>query len=39
MILGLMMALATICVALFINFKVRKKPELLGEDPKKDKKE
>ena len=39
MIIGLMMALATICVALFINFKVRKKPELLGNDPKENEKE
>jgi hypothetical protein len=36
MIVGLIMALATICVALFINFKVRKKPELLGQDPQED---
>ena len=33
MIVGLIMALGTICVALFINFKVRKKPELLGIEP------
>jgi hypothetical protein len=39
MIVGMMMALATICVALFINFKVRKKPELLGKDPQEDVKE
>ena len=39
MIIGLMMALATICVALFINFKVRKKPELLSKEPRDDKKE
>ena len=31
MVIGMMMALATICVALFINFKVRKKPELLDQ--------
>jgi hypothetical protein len=36
MVVGMMMALATICVALFINFKVRKKPELLGKDPQGD---
>jgi hypothetical protein len=39
MVIGMMMALATICVALFINFKVRKKPELLDQDPQKDAKE
>jgi hypothetical protein len=39
MIVGMIMALGTICVALFINFKVRKKPELLGQDPQEDTKE
>jgi hypothetical protein len=39
MVIGMIMALATICVALFINFKVRKKPELLGKDPQEEKKE
>lgn len=39
MVIGLILSLATICVGLFINFRVRKKPELLGKDPKEDKKE
>ena len=39
MVIGMMLALITICVALFINFKVRKKPELLGKDPQEEKKE
>jgi hypothetical protein len=39
MVIGMIMSLATICVALFINFKVRKKPELLGKDPQEEKKE
>jgi hypothetical protein len=39
MVVGLMLALITICVALFINFKVRKKPEMLGKDPDEGKKE
>lgn len=39
MVIGLMLALLTICVALFINFKVRKKPELLGKDPQGEQKE
>jgi hypothetical protein len=37
MVIGLIMALATICAALFINFKVRKRPELLGKDPQEEK--
>jgi hypothetical protein len=37
MVIGLILALITISVALFINFKVRKKPELLGRDPQEDK--
>ncbi len=39
MVIGLMLALLTICIALFINFKVRKKPELLGKDPQGEQKE
>lgn len=39
MVVGLILALGTICTALFVNFKVRKKPELLGQDPKEDIKE
>ena len=39
MVIGLMLALVTICVALFINFKVRKKPELLVRDPQEEKKD
>ena len=38
MVVGLMLALVTICVALFINFKVRKKPELLVRDPQEEEK-
>jgi hypothetical protein len=38
MVIGLILALVTICAALFINFKVRKDPELLGQDPQDEKK-
>jgi hypothetical protein len=38
MVIGLIMALVTICAALIINFRVRKYPELLGKDPKEEKK-
>jgi hypothetical protein len=37
MVIGLMLSLITICAALFINFKVRKRPELLGKDPQEEK--
>ncbi|HEY3420574.1 MAG TPA: carboxypeptidase-like regulatory domain-containing protein [Methanomassiliicoccales archaeon] len=39
MVIGLIIALATICAALFVNFKVRKKPELLGQDPHDEKRQ
>jgi hypothetical protein len=39
MVIGLMLALITICIALFINFRVRKRPELLGRDPQEDKRD
>ena len=38
MVVGLMLALITICVGLFINFKVRKRPELLVRDPQEEEK-